>query len=213
MSMKELPKFISLLELTREQVQYGYFLAGVNRHETSTLAEHHYLVTMIGWLLCEYINAEETLVDTAEVMKICLVHDLGEIFGGDIAAPLSRKRPELKKYAQGMEEGNFAILTSYLDAPVAKKFQALFEQEEQRVTQESLVAKVADMLETHFFLEHRNIQSKQKDDFYRDHILPLGDKITDERVRAKIAQFIDGFDTHINRQGFTAGKWILDEGK
>lgn len=208
--MRNLPKFISLLELTREQVQFGYHVAGVSRQDTSSLAEHHYLVAMIGWLLCEYINDSEPLVDTAEVMKICMIHDLGEIFGGDMAAPLSRKRPDLKAHAQAIEKGNFDILTSYLTPRVAEKFQRLFEQEEKRSTQEAYVAKVADMIETHFFLEHRNIQSKQKDDFYENHIRPLAGRFTDSRVQAAILEFLEGFDAHARNKGFTAGKWIID---
>ena len=208
--MRNLPKFISLLELTREQVQFGYFVAGVSRQDTSSLAEHHYLVAMIGWLLCEYVNEEEVLVDTAEVMKICMVHDLGEIFGGDMAAPRSRKRPDQKAHAQAIEKGNFDILTSFLSPRVAETFQKLFEQEEKRSTQEAYVAKVADMIETHFFLEHRGIQSKQKDDFYERHIRPLADKFTDPRVQSAIVAFLDAFDVSVRNKGFTAGKWIID---
>src|SRR3989339_677573 len=71
--MHNLPKFISILQITREQVQYGYLLAGVNRHETSNLAEHHYLVTMLGWMLCEYLNEDGgLLVDANKVMRRCL---------------------------------------------------------------------------------------------------------------------------------------------
>ena len=49
-------KFFSLLEVLREQPQYGYFLIGIKVEETSNLAEHHYLVAMIGRMLAEYIN-------------------------------------------------------------------------------------------------------------------------------------------------------------
>jgi putative hydrolase of HD superfamily len=211
--MKQLPKFITLMELCREQVQYGYFLSGINRQETSNLAEHHYLVAMIGWLLCEYINESENLVDTAEVIKICLIHDLGEIFGGDMAAPLSRKMPEIKKFSQGFEDGNFKILTSYLKPSVSAKFHQLFKDEGEKITNESLVAKVSDMLEQHFFLEHRNIQSKQKDDFYLNHIRPLVEKFTEPKIKSSILEFFEGFDQYVRNQGFTAGRWIIDNEK
>lgn len=209
--MKNLPKFISILEMTREQVQYGYFLVGVNRHETSTLAEHHYLVTMIGWMLCEYLNEDEgSLVDTSKVMQLCLVHDLGELFGGDMAAPLSRKRPDIKAHAQAFEKGNKEILMSFLNTHVAKAMQALFEEEETKVTDEAVVAKIADLMETHFFLEHRNIQHAQKDLFYRDHIRPLADKLSNPKIKEKLEPFFEGFEQDIQNRGFTPAQWILE---
>ena len=132
-AMHNLPKFISILQITREQVQYGYLLAGVNRHETSNLAEHHYLVTMLGWMLCEYLNEDGgLLVDANKVMRLCLIHDLGELFGGDMAAPLSRKRPDIKAHAQAFERGNMEILLSFLDGGVSETLHTLWEEFEEK---------------------------------------------------------------------------------
>ncbi len=176
--MYNLPKFISILELTREQVQYGYFLAGVNRHETSNLAKHHYLVTMLSWMLCEYVNKKGgILVDADKVVRLCLMHDLGEIFDGDMAAPLSRKHPDIKAHARAFERGNMEILLSFLTESISSKLSALWEEFEAKKTDEAIIAKIADLMETHFFLEHRNIQHEQKNIFYRDHILPLAEAL------------------------------------
>ncbi len=208
--MKNLSKFISILDLTREQVQYGYFLAGVNRHETSNLAEHHYLVTMIGWLLCETINQSEPLIDTDRVIKMCLVHDLGELFGGDMAAPLSRKRPDIKKYARAFEHGNFEILLSFLEPDLSKKIGDYWQTSEQLSTDEAIVAKIADMMETHFFLEHRSIQHEQKDAFYSDHIRPMSAKLSNEKIRQHVDTFFEGFESAVKNKGFTPSKWVLE---
>lgn len=209
--IKQLPKFITLLELTREQPQYGYFLAGIAKHETSNLAEHQYLVAMIGWMLCEYINMEEQLVDSAQVIKMCLIHDLGELFGGDIAAPLSRKRPDMKKIAKAFEAENLSIITSYLKPEVGDKIQNLMKEEQSKATNESLVCKVADLIETSFFLEHRGKKNKQKDDFYKNHIRTLAEKIENPKIKEAIIEFFDGFELYVNNQGFSAGRFILDE--
>lgn len=208
--MKRLSRFISILELTREQPQFGYFLAGIHKEQTSNLAEHHYLVTMLGWMLCEYLNEEESLVDTNEVMRICLVHDLGEIFGGDMAAPLSRKRPDLKVHAQSLERGNMDILLSFLKPSIAQKVNMIWEKEEAKNTNEAWVAKIADLVETHFFLEHRNMQHPQKDAFFQNHVRPMAERFSDPRITVRIKEFFEGFEEDVNRKGFTPMKWILD---
>lgn len=208
--MKGISKFISMIELAREQVQYGYFLAGVTRQETSNLAEHHYLVTIIAWMLCEYINREEKFINTDEVIKMCLVHDLGELFGGDMSAPLARKWPDLKQHALAFEQGNFNILMSLLDPAIACTVKDLWTKESEHATDEAVVAKIADLMETHFFLEHRGIQNEQKDGFYLNHIRPLVEKIIHEQIRARANEFFDDFEANIKNKGFTPSQWIME---
>ena len=55
--MKNLPNLFKLMELTRAQVQYGYLMSGMRKDQLSNLAEHHYLVTFIGWQLA--LNLKE----------------------------------------------------------------------------------------------------------------------------------------------------------
>ena len=74
--MEELIKLINLLEITRNQPQYGYAVAGGNGRY-SNLAEHHYLVAMIGWQLADLVNKKGAKIDSGKVLKFCLLHDLG----------------------------------------------------------------------------------------------------------------------------------------
>lgn len=210
MSMRNLAKFFSVMEMTREQQQYGFFIAGLNNKNTSNLAEHHYLVTMIGWMLCEYINEGEHLVNTDEVVRMCIVHDIGELFGGDIAAPLSRKRPDMKVHARALEAANLDIVTSLLSSRMKDTVKSIHAKSEAKQTDEAIIAKLADLIETHFFLEHRSIDSAQKEPFYQNHIKPLASSAGNPQVRAKLEEFLTGFEEYVKDKGFTAGNWVME---
>lgn len=207
--MKNLAKLLAVLQITREQPQYGYFLSGVRAHETSNLAEHHYLVSMIAWLLCENINEDEQLVDADAVMKMCMLHDLGELFGGDLSAPLSRKKPEMKVHARALEAMNFGFLTAFLTPKVQAKITAIYERAENKDTDEGVIVKFADMIECQFFLDHVGSKSGHRPDFYANHVKALIEKITNEKVKAKMLDFAEGFEADVWGQGARAGDFII----
>ncbi len=209
--MKDLAKLLAVLQITREQPQYGYFLSGVRAHETSNLAEHHYLVAMIGWLLCEHINEDEQLVDTEAVMKMCMLHDLGELFGGDLSAPLSRKKPEMKIHARALEAINFGFLASFLTPKVKAKMTAIYEMAENKDTAEGVIVKFADMMECQFFLDHIGSKSSHRPDFYANHVKALIEKIENPKIKAKMLQFSAGFEADVWGKGARAGDFIINQ--
>jgi Predicted hydrolases of HD superfamily len=94
--MKNLTNTFRLLEITRFQPQYGYALAGISKSEQSDLAQHHYLVTIFAWILTLEINARGGNLNVLRTVEICLTHDLGELFGGDIGMPYVRANPTAK---------------------------------------------------------------------------------------------------------------------
>jgi len=51
------------MQLTRAQVQQGYLLSGIPKDKLSGLAEHHYLVTFIGWQLANYLKKTGAKLD------------------------------------------------------------------------------------------------------------------------------------------------------
>lgn len=213
-SMKDIQKLIALLELTREQPQYGYLTVGVPLHETSNLAEHHFLVTWIGLLLSKLINQQGPKVNEQRVVELCLMHDLGELFGGDVCAPLSRKYPELKKAAQQMEDRNFQFLVSKArTAGLDLWLEGLWKEEGERQSLEAVIAKIADLMETCYFLEHRSRHAvhASKEGFFEKYIRPLGEKISDPEVRAQVEKFFDSYLEVIHGKQFQVEKFLLEE--
>jgi putative hydrolases of HD superfamily len=173
--MKNLTNLFKLVELTRSQVQYGYVLSGVRKHELSNLAEHHYLVTFMAWQMAEYLNSKGAKLDTKKVLELCMVHDLGELFGGDISRPYAMANPEARKLAKAYELENQRFLKKYLSNLSEEVWSDVMEPK----SDEALVYKLADLMECAHFLK------------YMGHYKPLDTKILEEKLPEVIEKFHD----------------------
>ncbi len=150
--MKHLTKLFKLLELTRAQPQYGYVAAGISKSELSDLAQHHYLVTVMAWQLARQLKSKGAKIDVEKVLEYSLIHDLGELFGGDIAMPYGRKNPVAKKLARAFEYENTKFLSAYFGSD-QKHFLKLGLQVNESSDDESILCMIADIIEcTHYKL-------------------------------------------------------------
>jgi len=176
--MNHLPKLFKLIELTRTQVQQGYLLSGVYKNELSDLAQHHYLVTFIAWQLASNANAKGAKINIQKVLEFSLVHDLGELFGGDIAAPYARVNQKAKKAAKAFEAENHKYLSGFF-GPGKKNFVKLSKEIMDAKSDEALIAKMADYIEATNFLVFLN---KFK---------PISYKIAEEKISGWVKQIKD----------------------
>src|SRR5579872_6043877 len=122
--MNHLAKLFKLLEITRSQPQYGYALAGIPKAELSDLAQHHYLVTFIAWQLALSVQAKGAKINVQKVLEFCMVHDLGELFGGDIAMPYAKANPKARTLAKAFEAENQNYLSAFF-GPQSKHYKEL----------------------------------------------------------------------------------------
>ena len=143
--MGQFHRFLRLLQTARAMPQTGYVLGGVKKSDLSDLAQHHYLVTITGWYLANLIIKNKGKINVERVLEICLIHDLGELFGGDIAIPYGLANPVARKLAKRFEGENQRYLTKFL-AEIGQT-KELFEQANDLSSDEALVAKIADYIE------------------------------------------------------------------
>ncbi|MFO7246494.1 MAG: YfbR-like 5'-deoxynucleotidase [Thermaerobacter sp.] len=68
-----------------------------------TVAAHSYLVAVIGWGLAAAAAGRGRPVDTADVIKRAVAHDLHEVITGDILAPTKRSARALKRAVEQLE--------------------------------------------------------------------------------------------------------------
>lgn len=118
-------------------------LKGTTRHcDTSggrreSVADHSWrLALMAYWISDEFPQA-----DMNKVIKMCLIHDLGECFTGDI--PVFRKTP-------ADEEREEALLFAWVDAlpgPLGAEMRALYAEMAARETLEARIYKALDGME------------------------------------------------------------------
>jgi 5'-deoxynucleotidase YfbR-like HD superfamily hydrolase len=152
MLAKNITTLLRLIELTRFQPQYGYVLGQVSKSELSDLAQHHYLVTFIAWRLAALVMKAGANLNLAKVLEYSLIHDVGEIFGGDIAMPYAKANPPARQAAKKFEEVNQKYLAQFFGDD-AQYIENLFQEIMNAQTDEALIAKIADYVEvTHYKL-------------------------------------------------------------
>ncbi|UAA39725.1 HD domain-containing protein [Paraneptunicella aestuarii] len=133
-------EFLRRAEQLKNTLRRAYTSEG--RHEST--AEH-------TWRLCLMVLVMEKHypdIDTLKLMKMCIVHDLGEAISGDIAAV--DQVPGQNKSEQ--ERQDLLQLVEPLPHELQNEIMALWDEYEQAESQEAKLAKALDKLET--ILQH-----------------------------------------------------------
>lgn len=207
LELNRLVRLMSLLQLTKEQPLTGYLSAGIKLHETATLAEHHYTTALSAFFVCGELTRAGAKLNSEQIVAMCLIHDLGELFGGDIAGPLNRKYGDLRELKDKIAKRAISILADYLTAAGRGELMALFEEYEFGGSDEALVARIMDQMDHQFFLEHHKYETPSKGVDYRprfikEHIEGLVEQIRDPVAHAYLARYLTEFNQNFLNQGF-----------
>jgi putative hydrolases of HD superfamily len=148
------------------------------RHEST--AEH-------TWRLCLMVLLFEKQypdIDILKLIKICVVHDLGEAINGDIAAV-----DQVDGVDKGAEERkDLKLLISPLPSNLREEIISLWDEYENASSSEALLSKAFDKLET--ILQHT--QGKNPTDFNYGFNLSYGKKYTSyDDLTSKVRAMID----------------------
>ena len=133
MKPRELLEILHIAERLKDATRHCYTSKG--RHES--VAEHSFRAALMAY----FLRDEFPDADMNKVIKMCLIHDLGECFTGDI--------PTFDKTKQD-EEKESSLLTKWvksLPEPYAQEMQELYQEMEARQTQEAKIYKAIDGLE------------------------------------------------------------------
>lgn len=187
-NMKKIIELINLLQIARIQPQYGYAVSGGNTR-IGNLAEHHYLVTMSAWQLAELVNSKGANIDTFKVLKFCLLHDIGELFGGDIGMYYAKANPQARSYAKQFEKENQKFLSKFFSNE--KEVIELTKEILESNSDEAHIVKVADYLEVTCY-KFFNGQLKKKDmELVAPKLAEKVEKIKDEIAKKELLIFIE----------------------
>lgn len=147
------------------------------RHES--VAEHTWRLCLMALVL----GREFPEVDLGRLLKLCIIHDLGEAIHGDISATL--QPPEGKAL---QEREDLITLMAPLPADVQAELLALWEEYEAAATPEARLAKALDKLET--ILQHN--QGQNPDGFDYAFNLGYGTRYTAEHsVIVELRRMLD----------------------
>lgn len=133
MEPRKLLEALSVAERLKDATRHCYTKNG--RHES--VAEHSWLMTLMAFL----IKDEFPDADMDKVIRMCIIHDLGEAFTGDI--PIFEKTKENEK----AEENLLSEWVNTLPETQRKEMTALFDEMKKRETTEAKIYKAIDSLE------------------------------------------------------------------
>ena len=143
-------------------------------------AEHTWRLCLLATVFSKQLGE----IDIAKLLKICIIHDLGEAISGDVPAP---------KQGNGnsraiQERRDLQILTKELPADAKSEILALWDEYEQGSTPEGRIVKGLDKLET--LIQHN--QGKNADDFDYNFNLTYGsNRMSAHPLLGKIRSIID----------------------
>ena len=133
MEPTKLLEALRTVECLKDATRHCYTSGG--RRES--VAEHSWRITLMAY----WVSDKFPEADLEKLMKMCLIHDLGEAFTGDI--------PTFDK-TEADEQKEGALLNEWvrsLPQPFADEMQALYQEMEERKTLEARIYKALDNLE------------------------------------------------------------------
>ncbi|MFG6205848.1 HD domain-containing protein [Pseudomonas retamae] len=142
----DLEKISGRLEFLREAERLKDVLrsAHTSSGRPESTAEHSWRLCLMAMVVADELPG----VDLLKVLKMCIVHDLGEALNGDIPAVAQAAFPD--KGAQ--ERNDLLLLMRSLDEPLRNEILALWDDYENAVSPEAKTVKALDKLET--LLQH-----------------------------------------------------------
>ncbi|MGH7517051.1 MAG: HD domain-containing protein [Gemmatimonadales bacterium] len=142
-------RFLRTAERLKSMPRSGWTAAG----ERESVAAHTWRLCLMAVLLADHVPG----IDLARLLKICLIHDLGEALHGDIPAPA--QSADATKAER--ERADLGEVLAPLPPRMREEFAALWEEYEAARSPEAQLAKGLDKLET--ILQHT--QGRNPSDF------------------------------------------------
>ena len=130
-------EFLRTAERLKTTTRSGWTSAG----QPESVAEHTWRLCLMALVL----HPGFPDVDFERLIKICIVHDLGEAIGGDVPAPEQARRGGAKA---ADERRDLLRLLAPLPAPLRDEITSLWDEYESAQSAEARLAKALDKLET-----------------------------------------------------------------
>jgi putative hydrolase of HD superfamily len=152
MSQSPASDLAGILEFLRaaERLKVTFRSAYTSAGRPESVAEHTWRLCLMALVLAPEFPG----VDFSRLVKICLVHDLGEAIGGDVSAPeqARRTRAGLDTGKGEPERRDLLTLLEPLPDRLRREITALWDDYDAAASREAKLAKALDKLET--ILQH-----------------------------------------------------------
>ncbi|MDD1131181.1 hypothetical protein PSFL_15730 [Pseudomonas sp. DD1] len=181
----DIEKIKGRLEFLREAEKLKDVLRSAHTScgRTESTAEHSWRLCLMAIVFGDYL----TDLDRLKMLKMCVIHDLGEAINGDVPAINQDAFPNKSE----QERNDLLLLTSALDEPLKAEILALWDDYENASSPEAVAVKALDKLET--MLQHN--QGKNPTGFDYEFNLAYGKKYTDAAPLFEVLRTIIDQDT------------------
>ncbi len=156
----------------------------------SDLAQHHYLVALFAWQLGRGANRAGAKLNIEKILEWAIVHDLGELFGGDICMPYGKVNRRAKKLAKIFEAENQKYFAK-LFGPDQKYLSKLFKEVMEPKTDEAIIGKMADYLESAHYRLYIKRMDKQDFVIHTEKFKSLVKNVKDKAAKKYLTEFVD----------------------
>ena len=143
--------FLRAAERLKTQTRSGWTSTG----QAESVAEHTWRLCLMAMLLYGHTPG----IDLGRLLRMCLIHDLGEAIGGDVPAPAQKAGTS----KAGPERADLLELTASLPPALRQEIIELWDEYEGASSAEAKLAKGLDKLET--ILQHTQGQNPADFDY------------------------------------------------
>ncbi|MBI4038700.1 HD family hydrolase [Candidatus Daviesbacteria bacterium] len=140
--LKNILKVFLTLQWTKELPRQGFIALGFKRNEADSVAAHSFTTALLSYFLAKQLQKDGAEIDPDKVLKMALVHDIGETIVGDVGTFVKGMAGGVFK---DIEEEGVKALVEGLDSK--EEIIKLVEEYNDRTSLEARVVKAADNLD------------------------------------------------------------------
>ena len=111
-----------------------------------SVAEHSFFVAYITAVLCQLLKNKKVKINSEKAVLMALVHDMEEMFSGDILGPFKHHSFEVTSAIRKVNEGLIGEVFAGLPDRLSSQFVSLWNEEGEQKEIEAQVVKLADRL-------------------------------------------------------------------
>ena len=192
MDVKKYLETIHLAEGLKDELRHCYTSKG--RHES--VAEHSWRITLMAY----FLKDEFPEADIDKVIRMCIIHDLGEVFTGDIPTFMKTGADET------VEENLLDKWLASLPSPYNQEMKELYQEMKEQKTIEAKIYKAMDSLEALISHNESDISTWSENEYslnmtYADDRVAFSEYLTKlrELIRQETIQKIEEAKTEVQK--------------
>ena len=140
--LKKILKVFLTLQWAKELPRQGFIALGFKRNEADSVAAHSFTTALLAYFLAKQLKKEGVKVDPDKVLKMGLVHDIGETIVGDVGTFV---KGMAKGVFKDIEKEGVKALVQGLDSE--EEITELVEEYNKRESIEARIVKASDNLD------------------------------------------------------------------